>query len=207
MLLLLATSNAMAENTGWYVGANMGQSQATIDDARITNGLFANGLTSQNINGINRDLGYKVFAGYKINKNFAIEAGYFYLGQFGFNTNTTPLGTLSGETKLNGLNLDALGILPVTEKLSVFGRIGVTHTQANDSFVGTGAVNVLNPNPSSRDTNLKAGLGLQYALNDALTVRAEIERYRINDAVGNKGDVDILTVGLIYRLGVKATPP
>ncbi|MBV5276839.1 outer membrane beta-barrel protein, partial [bacterium] len=118
---------AMADNTGWYGGANLGQSQATIDDARITSGLLANGLTAGGINDINRDLGFKVFGGYQYNKYFAVEGGYFDLGQFGFNTSTVPAGTFSGEIKLKGLNLDAVGILPITDKFSVFGRIGVTH--------------------------------------------------------------------------------
>ena len=206
-LALMAATCAMADNTGWYGGANLGQSQATIDDARITSGLLANGLTAGGINDINRDLGVKVFGGYQYNKYFAVEGGYFDLGQFGFNTSTVPAGTFSGEIKLKGLNLDAVGILPITDKFSVFGRIGVTHIQANDSFVGTGAVNVLNPSPNSRDTNLKVGLGLQYALTDSLTLRSEIERYRIDDAVGNKGDVDLVSVGLVYRFGAKAPIP
>ena len=206
-LALMAATCAMADNTGWYGGANLGQSQATIDGARITSGLLANGLTAGGINEINRDLGFKIFGGYQYNKYFAVEGGYFDLGQFGFNTSTVPAGTFSGEIKLKGLNLDAVGILPITEKFSVFGRIGVTHTQANDSFVGTGAVNVLNPNPNSRDTNLKVGLGLQYAFTDSLTLRSEIERYRIDDAVGNKGDVDLVSVGLVYRFGAKTPIP
>jgi OOP family OmpA-OmpF porin len=39
-------------------------------------------------------------------------------------------------------------------------------------------------------------------------LRAEWERYRVNDAIGNKGDVDLLTVGLIYTFGAgeKAAP-
>ena len=37
----------------------------------------------------------------------------------------------------------------------------------------------------------------------SLGARLEAERYRINDAVGNKGDVDLLSLGLIYRFGLK----
>jgi OOP family OmpA-OmpF porin len=32
-------------------------------------------------------------------------------------------------------------------------------------------------------------------------MRAELERYRINDAVGNKGDIDLASVGLLVRFG------
>jgi OOP family OmpA-OmpF porin len=38
-------------------------------------------------------------------------------------------------------------------------------------------------------------------------VRAEAERYRIDDAVGNKGDVDLVSVGLLYRFGAQAAAP
>lgn len=206
-LALMATPFAMADNLGWYGGANIGQSTANIDEARITSGLLGSGLVAGPFNLDERDGAYKIFGGYQFNPYFSVEAGYFDLGRFGFSTTTTPAGTLSGDIKIKGLNLDLVGTLPMTDKFSAFGRIGVTHARAQDSFVGSGAVNVLNPNPSSRDTNLKVGLGLQYAFTDALSLRAEIERYRIDDAVGNRGDVDMASLGLVYRFGGKTPTP
>jgi OOP family OmpA-OmpF porin len=35
----------------------------------------------------------------------------------------------------------------------------------------------------------------------------EAERYRIDDAVGNKGDVDLYTAGLVFRFGRSEPPP
>jgi len=63
-------------------------------------------------------------------------------------------------------------------------------------------------NPKKSDLNYKFGAGLQYAVTDALALRLEAERYRINDAVGNNGDIDLLSIGLIYKFGVtkKVTP-
>jgi OOP family OmpA-OmpF porin len=206
-LAVLASSFALADDSGWYAGANVGQSSAKIDDARITSGLLGSGFTSAAITDDDRSTGYKIFGGYQYNKYLAVEAGYFDLGNFGFNATTVPAGTLSGNIKLKGLNMDLVGTLPITEKFSVLGRIGVNYADASDSFVGTGAVNVTNPNPSKRDTNLKVGLGLQYAFTPALAMRAEVERYRINDAVGNKGDIDLVSLGLIYRFGAKSPTP
>jgi OOP family OmpA-OmpF porin len=206
-LALMAAPFAMAQDAGWYGGANIGRTQASIDDARITSGLLGSSLTTTSIQDNDRDRGYKLFGGYQYNKNFAVEAGYFDLGRFGFVANTTPAGTLNGDIKIRGLNLDAVGILPITEKFSAFGRLGVTYARTNGAFAGTGAVNVLNTNPSENDANLKVGLGVQYAMTDALSLRAEIERYRINDAVGNKGDVDMASIGLVYRFGGKTPTP
>jgi len=206
-LAVIVSPLAAADDSGWYAGANIGQSRAKIDDARITSSLIGSGFTSVSISNDDRDIGYKLFGGYQFNKNFALEGGYFNLGQFAYTATTVPPGTLIGDIKLQGLNLDAVGTLPITEKFSVFGRVGVNYAEAKDSFGGTGAVHVTNPNPSKRDTNYKFGVGLQYALTESLAMRAEVERYRINDAVGNKGDIDLVSVGLIYRFGGKSPAP
>jgi OOP family OmpA-OmpF porin len=206
-LAAIASPFAAADDTGWYGGANIGQSRAKIDDARISSGLLGGGFTSSSIADDDRDIGYKLFGGYQFNRNFAIEGGYFDLGRFGFTATTVPNGTLSGNIKVRGLNLDLVGLLPITEKFSAFGRAGLNYAQARDSFAGTGSVNVSNSNLSKRDTNYKFGLGLQYAFTESLAMRAEAERYRINDAVGNKGDIDLISVGLVYRFGGKTPAP
>lgn len=203
----LASPLAMAQDAGWYGGANVGQSRATIDDARISSGLQSGGFTSSTIVDDDRSTGYKIFGGYQLNKNFAVEGGYFDLGKFGYTATTVPAGTLNGTLKARGLNLDLVGTLPMTERFSVFGRVGVNYAQTRDNFSGTGNVLVTNPNPRKNDTNYKFGAGLQYAFTDSLAMRLEAERYRINDAVGNKGDVDLYSVGLIYRFGPKAQAP
>ena len=204
-LAAFASSFATAQDSGWYGGLNIGQSRAKIDDERITGNLLGAGFASTIVDD-DRDTGYKLFGGYKFNKNFALEGGYFDLGKFGFTATTVPAGTLTGDIKLRGLNLDAVGILPITSRFSAFGRVGLNHAEARDSFTGTG-IAVLNPNPSKRDTNYKFGAGLQYDFTESLGMRVEAERYRINDAVGNKGDIDLFSVGLIYRFGAKTPAP
>ncbi|MFA5170948.1 MAG: outer membrane beta-barrel protein [Sulfuriferula sp.] len=206
-LAVIGSPSAVADDAGWYVGANVGQSRAKIDDERISNNIIGAGFTSVTISDDDRDIGYKVFAGYQFNKYFALEGGYFDLGKFGYTATTVPAGTLNGTIKLQGLNLDAVGIWPITEKFSAFGRLGANYAEAKDSFVGTGAVIVTNPNPSKRDTNLKFGLGVQYAFNESMAMRVEAERYIINDAVGNHGDIDLLSLGLVYRFGAKKPAP
>jgi OOP family OmpA-OmpF porin len=205
---------AAADDADWYIGGNIGQSRAKIDDARITSDLLGGGFTTTSISDNNHDTGFKFFEGYKLNKNFALEGGYFNLGQFGFTStaSTTALpkspGTVNGNIKIVGLYLDAVGILPITEKFSVFGRAGLNYAVTRDNFTSTGAVTLLtNPTPSKNGMNPKAGLGLQYDFTDSLGMRVEAERYRINDAVGNTGDIDLVSLGLVYRFGVKKPAP
>jgi OOP family OmpA-OmpF porin len=206
-LTAIASQFAMADDTGWYGGANVGQSRAKIDDPRIVGDLLTEGFSTTSISDDKHDTGYKIFGGYQFNPNFALEGGYYDLGEFGFTANTAPAGSLNGNIKLRGLNFDAVGLLPFTEKLSGFARVGLNYADARDSFTSTGLVDVSDPDPSKRDLNYKFGLGLQYSFTESLGMRVEAERYRINDAVGNKGDVDLVSVGLVYRFGAKTPPP
>ena len=201
VLAAIASPCLMAQDSGWYIGGNVGQSRAKIDDPRIIKSLTGSGYTVTSIIDDDRKTGSKWFAGYQINKYFALEGGYFDLRKFGFVAATLPSGTLTGDIKLTGYNLDLVGTVPLTDRFSAFARVGANNAEATDHFVGTGFVNVINPNPRKRDTNVKYGVGLQYAFNDALAMRVEGERYRVNDAVGNKGDVDLISAGLIYRFG------
>ena len=192
---------AMSADSGWIIGGNVGQSRAKIDDAQITARLLGSGFGTSSMSEDDRDIGYKIFGGYKYNKYLSVESGYFDLGKFGFTSTTVPAGSLTGTIKIRGLNLDAVGTLPVSERFSVFGRIGAQYAQVKDTFIGSGAVTVTNPSPKKNALNYKAGVGVQYALTDSLGLRGEVERYRINDAVGSRGDIDMASIGLVYVFG------
>ncbi|MDI1303232.1 MAG: OmpA family protein [bacterium] len=192
---------AAAEDAGWYIGANVGQSRAKIDDEKITRGLLGAGFTQTTIANDERDLGYKLFGGYEFNRNFALEGGYFDLGKFGYKATTVPAGTFTGDLRGRGINLDAVGMLPFTDKFSGFARLGVIYAQAKDTFSGNGAVVVTDTDAKKNAANYKFGLGLQYDFTRALGGRIEAERFRLNDAVGNKGDIDLFSLGVVYRFG------
>src|SRR6202050_5701527 len=91
MLAVTAGSSALADDdSGWYIGANAGQSRAKIDDVRIIDGLAAQGIATTALKDDDRTLGYKVFGGYEFNQYLALESGYFDLGKFGYTAATAP---------------------------------------------------------------------------------------------------------------------
>ena len=204
VLAAIGTSTVSAQNAAWYAGVMGGESRAKIDDARIAASLLASGFTTQSIADDDRDTGFKVFGGYQFNRYFSIEGGYFNLGKFGFTATTIPTGTLNGRIKLKGASLDLVATIPITERFSAFAMAGVARAEARDQFSGTGSVNVRNPNPYKRANNGRGALGLQFAMTDSLALRTQVERYRIDDAVGNRGDVDMVSIGLVYRFGAPA---
>jgi OOP family OmpA-OmpF porin len=204
---LAALPAAAQDKNGWYAGGSIGRTGASIDDDRITRGLAGQGLGTLSIDDHDTNHGYKVFGGYQFHPNFAVEAGYFDLGHFGYTARTSPAGSLSGDVRFKGVNLDLVGLWPITERFSALARVGVTSERARGNFSSTGAVNLpFAASTSERATNVKFGAGVMYDFTPSLGMRLEAERYRVNDSVGNKGHVDMVSVGLVYRFGARAQP-
>ena len=206
-LAVFSTTASAQFAPGYYVGGNVGSTRAHFNNNAINNDLASKGFTVTSTTSDNRDTGYKLFGGYQINPNFAVEGGYFDLGRFGYSSTTIPTGSFSGSTRVKGLNLDLLGMLPLSERFSIFGRIGAAYAQSKASFSSTGAVPLNLSSRNRNGTDLKYGVGLQYALSDALALRAEVERYRINDPLRNRGNVNMASLGLVYSFGEKAQTP
>lgn len=194
-------------NSAWYVGASLGQSRATIDEQRIRGSLTANGATVSSFDKDERDLGAKLFLGKQLNQYFALEAGYVDLGKFSMAATTADQGVLRGEARFRGVNADLVGLLPLTQRLSLLGRVGAQYMQTRTAFSGNRLAAVTNPSATEKKFNPKLGLGLEYKLSEALALRGEVERYRVNDAVGNRGDVDLVSLGLVYKMGRPAARP
>ncbi|MNM24590.1 Outer membrane protein A precursor [compost metagenome] len=215
---LLAAQSAQAQdntfinpdwaNSAWYIGAGVGQSRANIDEPRLRASLAANGETVTGFAKDQRDTGYKLFVGKQLNQYMAVEAGYFDLGKFDFKSTTSGNGVLNGQAAFRGVNLDLLGQLPLSQRLSLLGRVGMHYTKTNTEFSGNRLLGSANTHASERKLNAKLGLGLEYKFSEALALRGEVERYRVNDAVGNRGDADLYSVSLVYKLGrpASATP-
>jgi OOP family OmpA-OmpF porin len=201
----LIAAPSFAQDSYFYGGAGAGKSRTNLDDNRITGIEGGPGLTVSNVSRDSADNAYKVFLGYQFNRNVGVELGYFHLGQFDFNS-TTSQGNLNGAVQLQGGNFDVVGTLPFTENFSGIGRIGAQVTRTRDVFTGSGGFTPNNATPSKREVDVKVGVGLQYALNRNFLVRAEVERFRINDAVGNHPNVNMYSVSFVVPFGRSAAP-
>jgi OmpA-OmpF porin, OOP family len=203
-VILMTAKPALSEDqSGLYVGASVGQSQANIAKGEIVADLLQSGLTTNSFRKDETDLGFKLLAGYQFNQYVSLEGGYFDLGEFGYKATTTPAGSSTGELGFKGWNLDLLGMLPVFERSALFARIGAQRGETDVVYTDSGAVTTLDPRSSKTDINYKFGFGFQYGVTDALALRLEAERYRMDDAVGNDGDLDMISAGFIYRFSSK----
>ncbi|WP_407307892.1 outer membrane beta-barrel protein [Acinetobacter sp.] len=174
--VLFTSQAAFAGDT--YVGASVGQSRL-------------HGVPDYGVSIDDKDLAGKIFVGKQLNRNFGIEASYFDLGDFEA-SNGAAHGSIGGR----GLGLDLVGTVPLTQRLDVLGRVGVTRTriEQESNFFGSGHRNVTEP---------KAGLGLQYKLSEKLAVRGEYEYHRTNFS-DVRSHVNVASVGLVYKFGAPA---
>lgn len=170
-------SVAMAQargDAGWYVGGSLGKTEDNESCPTTTCDL--------------KDDGWKIFAGYKLNRNLAFEGTYADFGSF------RASGTFAGVPNIN-VNVDvtswsaaALGILPVGDRFGFFGKAGVSFTKYDSS----GSVANLTFTGNDDETELLWGFGATYNFTPNLGLRAEWERL-------NKSDVDMMSIGIQYR--------
>jgi OmpA-OmpF porin, OOP family len=203
-LSLLSSSAALAADEGWYVGGNYGETRGDVIDSRIIDALIGSGYSTQSLNDDEDDRGYKLFAGYQMNENIALEGGYFSLGKFRYQAEMDLLAVVRGDTSTDGINLDLVGLRPVTERVSVFARAGAVYVQSRERRWETGPVINRYDHDRENDLSYKFGEGIQYAVTDALALRLEGERYRIDDLGGSKTNIDMFSVGMVYSFGTTA---
>jgi OOP family OmpA-OmpF porin len=199
----LATYAQAQEGTYTYFGLAAGQSHSQLNELSTTQSLLGAGSGAAVVMREQQDTAYKVFVGRQFSRNFGLEAGYFNLGKFSFGS-TSPTGTLNGQYQVEGVNVDLIGTAPLSDSLALFGRIGAQYANTRGNFAGTGPLISGSSNPSKYDTNLKVGLGVQYDITSSLQLRAEAERYRINDSLDNRGDVNVFSISVVFPYGRQA---
>ena len=168
-------------DTGWYVGASVGQSKAKVADCA--------GFSSCDT----KAAAFGILGGYQINRNFAAELGHHDFGRVTF---SAP--GVSGNIKASAAELVGLASYPFAKQFSVYGKLGAYHAEAKLSASQAGLESV---SPKDRNTDLTFGFGAQYDVTREAGVRAEWQRYKNvgGDDTGGKYDIDVISIGLIWR--------
>ncbi len=199
----------LAQDAGWYAGFNLGESQAKIQREGIDGTLLANGFFTNSITDEDQDLAAKILGGYSFNRFFAVEGSYFNLGKFGSITETqrllpptNPAYTMFGESTVEGFGLDLVGTWPITQQFAAFARVGFNYAWVEEDF-GVGVPAALFAERDEKDINEKFGVGLQYNVSDNVSLRAEIERYRLEGPANITDMVDMVSLGAIFRFGAR----
>ena len=206
---------ASAADEGWYIVGFAGEasaqnvSQGSLDQTFIdvfgAAGLSVVDATSDLDDS---DTGFGLAGGYQVNPYFAAELAYVDLGDISYAAN----GTVSDgvDTFDAGLGVDQstsgpvfsiLGIWPIGERFSVFGRLGFAlmsvDADATISFDGESA----SESASTDRSNMMYGIGGEFSFNRKFGIRLGWDRYAEVGSEDLTGDIDIdlFSLGLRYN--------
>lgn len=171
--------------------AGAAQAQTTVMDANAYNprpyvGVAVSGAKNQATD--NWRASPKVFGGYDITPNWGVEAGYTHHGSEDYTT-TRAAVPVRATVKGSDSYVAAKYTVPVNDRVSTYAKLGASHSERKNDLSGVGRIN-------DRDTGVYGGLGVQYALNQNVSVVGEYERYGKDKATGSKADA--VNVGLKY---------
>jgi len=198
----LLAGQAVAAGQGGYVGFAIGQTKASIAADDINSSLAALGFGSTTTVD-ESDIGFKFYGGYQFNKNFAVEAGYTDFGKFASHSVITSggSGTGDGEWRAYSIDFSALGMLPVGNQFSLFGRAGLSFWNLDFSFtaIGPGGIGIASESTSGVSPLL--GAGAIFRFTPQLALRAEFERhFSVGDNnTSGESDIDLISLALQFR--------
>ena len=165
--LFLISSLAYAQ--GGYFGASVGQ--ATYEE----NTFLGNFDES--------DTAFKLFLGYRLNENIAVEGVYVDYGE--------PSGNLSGvpaSVEFDGFGANLVGTIPLGTGFELFGKLGF--------LAWDGKVNLGSLSNEQDDTDLTYGVGVAYFFNEQIGIQGEWE---FIDFDQSNMDGDMVSVGVQFR--------
>jgi OmpA-OmpF porin, OOP family len=216
VLSVSALGMMAAQATGVYVTGQLGYANTHMGSKTNINNIV-NPIFSDIVNPVasdknlsNNGLAGRLALGYQFNQNFAVEAGYLQLGQKKYDLPLVQdLQPATGTMKLqqNAIDFVGKGIIPLANKINVYGKLGVAYLTTNVKGIikGDGIPNVtVNLNDQAQIDQHKwapeAAVGVSYDITP--NVSLDTSWTHIQPLGSNKpGNIDFVAVGLGYNFG------
>jgi OOP family OmpA-OmpF porin len=180
IFVLIAAATAMGSAQAQTGRAYVGVGAASVDHTTSLPGTTSGTSEGWKTSG-------KVFGGYDFNNTWGVEAGYtdFRKSDYSYKLGAQ---TVNGQSEGHSTYLAGKVTAPINDQISLFGKLGVADNKVslkNDPFF-----------KGDSKTELYAGVGGQYNLNQKVALTLEYERYGKSKDVGPKPDV--ITAGVKY---------
>jgi OOP family OmpA-OmpF porin len=202
LALLFVCGPALAQGTGWYIGGGLGSARA--DFVRGDFAGFATGTYSAD----DDDIAGRVFGGYRVAPNWALEFGIASLGRYKHRYNNAG-NVAVYDYEASALTVAAAANLPLAGGLSLNGRFGVAFAAAQLTLKvdNTTATPPFCPDSwwysdcASQSTNLYWGLGAQFDIDPRWGIRLDYDNY---GEVGEefetgRADIEVVSVNFVWR--------
>ena len=212
---LAVAGTATAADEGWYIVGFAGEasaqnvSQGALDqnviDAFGSVGLSVVDATSDLDDS---DTGFGLAGGYQVNPYFAAELAYVDLGDISYQANGTVTdgvdtfdAGLGVDQSASGPVFSILGIWPIGERFSVFGRVGLALMSVDADVTVALDGESASQSAGTDRSNMMYGVGGEFSFNRKFGIRLGWDRYAEVGSEDLTGDVDIdlFSLGLRYN--------
>jgi opacity protein-like surface antigen len=187
----------------WYGGVALGQTIYDLPPEAVPIAGTSSAAGTSTLNAGHNRSGFKVFTGYRLHRNFALEGAYTDYGVFAATRFVTGSanGSLKASMKITALSLEGVGILPFDSGFSLYAKFGGLYAFSDTTYSPEGGVaGPANRNPTSRELTVKTGIGAGYQLTERLGLRLEYEvAKKVGDDDTVEADIKALFAGLQYR--------
>jgi OmpA-OmpF porin, OOP family len=181
--ILLMPCAVMGQEGQFYLGGSFGQAEASGFCGDMNTLVAGIGVVS---NCDEKDSAWKLFGGYQINPNVAVEVTYFNYGGVAATGQTFGVPfRVTGDATAFGIA--GVGIVPLG-RLALFGKFGFLRSEVDVAASGVGG----SGSESDSETGIHFGLGAMLEITKNVSLRAEWES---NDEL----EVDMMSVGVQVR--------
>jgi OOP family OmpA-OmpF porin len=204
LFVLLGCGPALAQTSGWYLGGGVGTAKADFARSDFTTTGLATGTYSASDN----EFAARVFGGYRMAPNFAVEFGLASLGTYEHRYDNAG-NVAVYDYDASALTVALAGQLPVAGGFSLNGRVGIAFTASQLQLRrdnGTASAPFC-PDSwwysdcSSQSTNLYWGLGAQFDVSPRWGIRLDYDNY---GEVGEefetgRADIETWSMNFVWR--------
>lgn len=209
---LAAPAAALAEDSGFYVGAFVGYANVDVKQVEWNEAVldafseFPGGTVASSSLDKN-DTGFGATVGYRIIRNVAVELSYIDLGKAtGRGAGTVSDGEvtvpieISGDFESRGPAAALVGIVPFDSRWAIDGRVGVYYGDTKVSVTATSGGVSARASEKKSKAAFMGGVGVSYGFDEHWSARLD---YLYFNKVGDKNttgeaDVSLAAAGIRY---------
>ncbi len=172
--------------SGGYFGAAIGRTSVS-DYCSDTAGLI---VTSCD----NKDATFKIFGGLRFTRNVGVEVAYVDLGKYHVTGSDSGLA-FDINTKLTGVTVQGVGMVPFGNEFSLLGRIGAIVWDLKNS----GTVGGFGGSTSDSGVDIAMGVGAQYKFTPNFGIRADLDYYpNLGNNDTGESNVTAVSIGGVF---------
>ncbi len=188
-IFAFASTPAFAADSGFYGAFDIGQGKLS---ASAPPGVALS---------LSNTTPFRLGVGYQFNQNFGLEGSYIDFGKSTVTATVLGVGINAGDATATGFGIAAIGSLPVSDTVELFGKVGYNSIKATATpsalYAALGGTTT-----SKTNNNASFGLRVKFNVSKQFAVRAQYEdfgSFGVSNVAGSTTiKATMISIGAIY---------